>query len=396
MGLVEIVSRDLWDEHMPFKSTLFTLENQTVLPIYERCDALGEAGKTEQVITVFILCRKLWIAITPATLAEGEPGQQTNNSVAGMSAAIMAPKLALAEIWPHVLAALDEQGRTWESLFVFTNTHDPINGCTRCGDGPIGELCCPRVSMLEELSLQLLEHGKQNDGLESVAFLGFSTTPGLVADRFASFFNAFSPAGRPDHPKFWRYDVESMVQFMRSSADAVAASLLVLLEELEIVDLPPCDEFARASYAKMVELKLRDAPRLGSLPEYNASRDFEADAKQRSIAASDSILRFWNEQRQLKALGLPNMLNDEIAVLLLQEVNPPHLQDSVTMRETDGNKMQGQFNPDNTHATRKVVTMSMNPERYHKVGDKIPKKPEGAGRPPKEAETLQVLDVTIL
>ena len=90
------------------------------------------------------------------------------------------------------------------------------------------------------------------------------------------------------------------------------------------------------------------------------------------------------------------MLNDEIAVLLLQEVNPPHLQDSVTMRETDGNKMQGHFNPDNTNATRKVVTMSMNPERYHKVGDKIPKKPEGRGRPPKEAETLQVLDVTIL
>ena len=51
MGLVEIVSRDLWEEHMPFKSTLFTFENQTVLPIYERCDALGAAGKTEQVIT---------------------------------------------------------------------------------------------------------------------------------------------------------------------------------------------------------------------------------------------------------------------------------------------------------------------------------------------------------
>ena len=292
---------------MPFKSTLFCMENQTVLPIYERCEALTAAGKTEQVISVLILCRKLWIAITPATLAEGEPGQQTNNSVAGMSAAIMAPKLALAEIWPHVLVALAEQGRTWESLFVFTNTHDPINGCTRCGDGPIGELCCPRGSMLEELSLQLLEHGKRNDGLESVAFVGFSKTPGLMADRFASFFDAFSPANRPDHPKFWRQEVEAMVQFARSSSDAMAASLLVLLEALEIADLPTCDEFARASYAKMVELKLRDTPRLGSLPEYDATRDFKADAKQRSIAASDSSLRFWNEQRRLKALGLPNV-----------------------------------------------------------------------------------------
>ena len=58
---------------MPFKSTLFTFENQTVLPIYERCDALGAAGKTEQIITVFILCRKLDVCITPSTLAEGEP-----------------------------------------------------------------------------------------------------------------------------------------------------------------------------------------------------------------------------------------------------------------------------------------------------------------------------------
>lgn len=384
---------------MPFKSTLFTLENQTVLPIYERCDALGEAGETEQVITVFILCRKIDICITPATLAEGEPGQQTNNSVAGMSAAIMAPKLALVEIWPHVLAALAEQGRTWESLFVFTNTHDPIDACTRCGDGPIGQLCCPRLSILEELSLQLFEHGKQNDGLESVAFLGFSTTPGLVADRFAHFFDAFSPAGRPDHPKFWRHEVEAMVQFMRSSADAMAASLLLLLEALEIADLPTCDEFARASYAKMVELKLRDLPRLGSLPEYDATHDFEADAKQRSIAASDSVLRLCAadaKQRKLKELGLPNSLNDEIAILLLEEVDPPRRQDVVTMAKMSEDQMAGHFNPDKTHATRRKVYMPMATERYFKEGDKIPKKPEGRGRPPKDTEVLKVLKVTIL
>ena len=381
---------------MPFKSTLFCMENQTVLPIYERCEALTAAGKTEQVISVLILCRKLWIAITPATLAEGEPGQQTNNSVAGMSAAIMAPKLALAEIWPHVLVALAEQGRTWESLFVFANTHDPINGCTRCGDGPIGELCCPRGSMLEELSLQLLEHGKRNDGLESVAFVGFSKTPGLMADRFASFFDAFSPVGRPDHPKFWRGEVEAMVQFTRSSSDAMAATLLVLLEALEIADLPTCDEFARASYAKMVELKLRDTPRLGSLPEYDATRDFEADAKQRSIAASDSSLRFWNEQRRLKALGLPNVLNDEIAVLLLEEVNPPHRQDSVTLTKKNSITTEGWFNPDQKRQTRVRVMMPLAPDRHFKVNDKIPKPQTGPGRKAKNLETLKVLKVTML
>jgi hypothetical protein len=106
-GLVEIMSRPaLWDELMPFKSTLFSFANQTVLPIFERCDALCEAGKTELVNTVIILCRKLSVCITPSTLAEGEPGQQLNNSVGGMSAAIVAPKLALRDMLPHVLAAL--------------------------------------------------------------------------------------------------------------------------------------------------------------------------------------------------------------------------------------------------------------------------------------------------
>ena len=314
-----------------------------------------------------------------------------------MSAAITAPKLALLDNWPHVLAALDEQGRTWESLFVFTNIHDPINGCTRCGAGPIGELCCPRVSMLEELSLQLLEHGKQNDGLESIAFLGFSTTPGLVADRFASFFDAFSPAGRPDHPKFWRGRfIEAMVQFMRSSADAMAASLLVLLEALEIANLPTCDEFARASYAKMVELKLRDAPRLGLLPEYDATRDFKAGARERSIAASDSARRYWDEQRRLKAAGLPSKAKDVIVTLLVEEVKPPHRQALLEMTVSDYQLVaRVTFE---TETTRTNLYMPNDPARYFNVGDLIPKssEPGKRGRKPKDAEAYKVLEVNIL
>ena len=58
--------------------------------------------------------------------------------------------------------------------------------------------------------------------------------------------------------------------------------------------------------------------------------------------------------------------------------------------------MQGHFNPDKMNATRKVITMSMDPKRYYKVGEKIPRKPQGAGRKPKEAETLEVLNVTFL
>ena len=96
-----------------------------------------------------------------------------------------------------------------------------------------------------------------------------------------------------------------MVKYMRSSAGRVPTRWLrrysFCSRRLEIADLPSCDAFARASYAKMVELKLRDAPRLGSLPEYDATRDFKADAKQRSIAASDSAMRHWDEQRRLKA-----------------------------------------------------------------------------------------------
>ena len=149
--------------------------------------------------------------------------------------------------------------------------------------------------MLEELSIQLLEHGKQNDALESVAFFGFSTTPGLIADRLADFFDTYSPAGRPNYPKFWRHDVEAMIKYMRSSAGRVPTRWLrrysFCSRRLEIADLPSCDAFARASYAKMVELKLHDAPHLGSLPEYDATRDFKADAKQRSIAASTSSMR---------------------------------------------------------------------------------------------------------
>ena len=59
-------------------------------------------------------------------------------------------------------------------------------------------------------------------------------------------------------------------------------------------------------------------------------------------------------------------------------------------------QMTGHFNPDKTVATIRQVYMSMDPERYYKEGEKIPKKPAGPGRPPLEVEKLKVLRVTIL
>ena len=116
------------------------------LPIYERCDALTVSGKTELVISVVIFCRKLNISITPSTLAEGEPVQQTNNSVAGMAAAVMAPKLALLETWPHVRDALTTLGRTWESMFVFANAHDPLSTGARAAAAAESASCVVRAS----------------------------------------------------------------------------------------------------------------------------------------------------------------------------------------------------------------------------------------------------------
>ena len=89
--------------------------------------------------------------------------------------------------------------------------------------------------------------------------------------------------------------------------------------------------------------------------------------------------------RLLLGLNLA-LLNDEIAILHLEEVDPPHRQDTVTMTKMSDLQMTGHFNPDNSNATRRRVHMSMLAERYHKVGDKIPKK----------AEKLKVLKVIIL
>ena len=42
--------------------------------------------------------------------------------------------------------------------------------------------------------------------------------------------------------------------------------------------------------------------------------------------------------------------------------------------DAHGNQMQGLFNPDKLSKTRRMVHMSLIPERYHKEGDKIPKR----------------------
>ena len=73
---------------------------------------------------------------------------------------------------------------------------------------------------------------------------------------------------------------------------------------------------ASACSRGLCALKLEDVPGLAPLPSYAAAENFEPNERQRSTAAGDSSLHFWEEQRRLKALGLPNKLADEIAVLL--------------------------------------------------------------------------------
>ena len=46
--------------------------------------------------------------------------------------------------------------------------------------------------------------------------------------------------------------------------------------------------------------------------------------------------------------------------------------------------MHGYFNPDKSNATRVMVNMSMQKDRYYKPNDLIPKRPAGRGRPPNE------------
>lgn len=74
----------------------------------------------------------------------------------------------------------------------------PDHECTRCGSGPIGELCCQRVSMLEELNIRMhpSTDGKQNDGLESVAFVGFSTNTGAHPSSPTASPPPYHPAGK--------------------------------------------------------------------------------------------------------------------------------------------------------------------------------------------------------
>ena len=81
-------------------------------------------------------------------------------------------------------------------------------------------------------------------------------------------------------------------------------------------------------------------------------------------------------------------------MLLLEEVDPPYRQEAVTMTKASDMTMTGYFNPDKTVATRRQVNMSMDPERYYKVGEKIPKR--NPFRCAKELENFKVLRVTIL
>ena len=59
--------------------------------------------------------------------------------------------------------------------------------------------------------------------------------------------------------------------------------------------------------------------------------------------------------------------------------------------------MQARVSFDDTEATRKNLTMPMDPARYFKEGDLIPKKPTPLrGRAPKDAEAYKVVEVNIL
>ena len=110
-------------------------------------------------------------------------------------------------------------------------------------------------------------------------------------------------------------------------------------------------------FERLCALKLEDVPGLAPLPSYEAAENFQPNARQRSVSASDWKSRFWDEQRRLKRLGLPTVLNDEIAVLLLEEVDPLYRQEAVTMTQMSDMRMTGYFNPDKSNATRRQVYM---------------------------------------
>ena len=330
--------------------------------------------------------------------------QQANDSVAGLAGMIGASELACTELIANFEAQLVALGYTFAEIFVYLNTSDVPDMCGRegdgrAGDGTLGTKCCTACSPTMELNLQLRLRLMDRDGLRVEGIVGWSNTPGAVAARLAACSPTpmSVPAVRPNHFKEWRGKWNDIVAFISGGSKAMAPVLLHLLGRIGVSGLPSEQALADKIYDKACELKARDAPRLGALPAAAEAPTAKASAQQASRAASDSSMRYWKEQRRLKALGLPNGLNDEIAVLLLEEVNPPHRQETVTMTKMSDYQMQGSFNPDKSNSTRLVVKMPMATERHFKENDKIPKKPDRrGGRPPKNTEVLKVLKVTIL
>ena len=333
--------------------------------------------------------------------------QQANDSVAGLAAMIRASELACIELISNFEMQLIALGYTFVEIIVYLNTSDVPDMCGRegdgrAGDGTLGTKCCTACSPTMELNLQLGLRLMDRDGLRVEGIVGWSNTPGAVAARLAacSPMPMSVPAVRPNHFKEWRGKWDDIVAFISGGSKAMAPVLLHLLGRIGVSGLPSEQALADKIYDKACELKARDAPRLGALPSAAEAPTAKASAQQASRAASDSKLRYWNEQRRLKKAGLPNVLNDEIAVLLLEEVDPPHWQDTVTLTKMSEDQMKGFFNPDNNHATRRQVYMPMrHGHRALLQGERQdPQEARGAwaGRPPKDAEALKVLKVTIL
>ena len=316
---------------------------------------------------------------------------------------IRASELACIELISNFEMQLIALGYTFVEIIVYLNTSDVPDMCGRegdgrAGDGTLGTKCCTACSPTMELNLQLGLRLMDRDGLRVEGIVGWSNTPGAVAARLAACSPTpmSVPAVRPNHFKEWRGKWDDIIAFISGGSKAMAPVLLHLLGRIGVSGLPSEQALADKIYDKACELKARDAPRLGALPSAAEAPTAKASAQQSSRAASDSSMRYWNEQHRLKEAGLPNVLNDEIAMLLLEEVDPPHRQDTVTLTKMNNLQMHGYFNPEHINSTRRQVCMPMDPERYFKVNDKIPKPQQGPGRKAKDLESLKVLKVTIL
>lgn len=127
IGLRDFCKSSLFHNMMGFKSICFTVANPSMLPLLAACDA----GKTH--IALFLaLCGIRKRRISRKSL-EGPPGQQSNDSLAGASAAVEVLKRALFELMPELEQLLVSRGFVFEDLIEYFNLFDLLDACCRVG-----------------------------------------------------------------------------------------------------------------------------------------------------------------------------------------------------------------------------------------------------------------------